>query len=417
MDTDQPMRIAVFHDLPAGGGKRALYEHCRELCRLGHHLDLFIPETANETFLPLDPFIRSKRVFPLTGARRVPGRPSGWTRLAWWSAPACHRKIARVINAGGYDAVFMQQSIFPHIPYVLRYLTVPSLFYLAEPTRIFFEAPVEELNRYKRYAPQSFKFKEWFWGSRFVHRFWTPLVNRRHAERINLRYTNRIMTNSYFSCESILRAYGVPAVAIYSAVDSDRFRPLDLPRKPMALSVGMAQPLKGFRFLVESIGCIPPEIRPELFIAAHGERRGERALLHNLAEEKGVQLTIEAVDDDELIRLYNTAMVVVFVPYLEPFGFIPLEAMACGAPVVGIREGGVRESIIDGETGFLIDRDTRACAEAITRLLTDAGLRERMGAAGRAAVETAWTWARSGKQVADLLTRIVQEEKDNRAVS
>lgn len=72
----------------------------------------------------------------------------------------------------------------------------------------------------------------------------------------------------------------------------------------------------------------------------------------------------------------------------EPFGRVLIEAMALGRPLIAPREGGPLEIVVDGETGLLVPpRDPRALAGAIDRLVADAGLRIRMGAAGRARVE------------------------------
>lgn len=79
----------------------------------------------------------------------------------------------------------------------------------------------------------------------------------------------------------------------------------------------------------------------------------------------------------------------------EPFGMTAVEAMACGRPVIAARVGGLKECVVHGETGLLFDRgDAEELAAALARLLDDAGLRTRMGAAGRARVEAMYTWPR-----------------------
>lgn len=92
--------------------------------------------------------------------------------------------------------------------------------------------------------------------------------------------------------------------------------------------------------------------------------------------------------------MYNRALMLAFVPVMEPFGLVALEAMACGTPVVGIREGGVRESVVDGRTGRLVDRIPDDVAGAIDALVQHDELRERYGAAAADYVRQEWSWSR-----------------------
>jgi glycosyltransferase involved in cell wall biosynthesis len=134
-------------------------------------------------------------------------------------------------------------------------------------------------------------------------------------------------------------------------------------------------------------------IRPPLVVASNFQNGDERIFLENLAKQCGVGLTLlGAVTEDRLLRLYNEAMIVAYSPVREPFGLVSLEAMACGTPVVGVNEGGVAESIIDGHTGLLVDRDPRRFAAAISRLITDSELSHRLGSNGRQHVLRQWTW-------------------------
>ena len=97
------------------------------------------------------------------------------------------------------------------------------------------------------------------------------------------------------------------------------------------------------------------------------------------------------VKDEELIKAYNSASVILYTSKLEPFGFVPLEAMACGTPIIGIAEGGIRETIIHNKTGILTERDTIEFGKAIETLLEDELLRKIMGQNGRQYVSENWT--------------------------
>src|SRR5205085_7341882 len=80
----------------------------------------------------------------------------------------------------------------------------------------------------------------------------------------------------------------------------------------------------------------------------------------------------------DLAAAYRGAAVAVFAPYGEEFGMAPLEAMASSVPVVAWREGGLQETIVDGETGYLVS-DTVTYRQGVRLLLHDAGLRYAFG--------------------------------------
>lgn len=116
------------------------------------------------------------------------------------------------------------------------------------------------------------------------------------------------------------------------------------------------------------------------------ERDPEGARLMQVAHDAGVQDRVDfrgglgRVDVPPLMR---SADAVVSVPWYEPFGIVPVEAMACGVPVVGTAVGGLIDTIVDGETGFHVPpRDPEQLASTLRRLLGDDALGRRLGAAG-----------------------------------
>ncbi len=108
--------------------------------------------------------------------------------------------------------------------------------------------------------------------------------------------------------------------------------------------------------------------------------------LIDLAAASGVRDRVEfrgGVSRADVPPLMRSADVIVSVPWYEPFGIVPVEAMACGVPVVGSAVGGLIDTIVDGETGFHVPpRQPERLAATLRTLLDDAALRRRMGRAG-----------------------------------
>jgi glycosyltransferase involved in cell wall biosynthesis len=124
----------------------------------------------------------------------------------------------------------------------------------------------------------------------------------------------------------------------------------------------------------------------------------EAARLSGLAEQLGVAdrvRLIGRVEHDDMPALLRSADVVVSTPWYEPFGIVPLEAMACGRPVVGTAVGGLLDTVRPEETGLLVHpHDPDAVATAVGRLLDDPGLRARFGAAASRHAVQRYDWSR-----------------------
>jgi glycosyltransferase involved in cell wall biosynthesis len=234
-----------------------------------------------------------------------------------------------------------------------------------------------------------------------------PWLRERRAAQ-NIREADRLLTNSRSAQNTLRAAYGIESRVCYLGVDTEKFRPLGVAREAFVLSVGAVHYFKGYRFLITALGQVPAALRPPLLIAANSESSDERAFLEALAKQHQVSLTIVRITDDEsLVSLYNRAAAFVYTPIMEPWGLTVVEAMACGAPVVAVAEGGVRESISDGETGLLAPRDIAAFVAALARVLTDESLATQLGAAGVERVKQLFTWERTADNLEQHLLRVI----------
>jgi glycosyltransferase involved in cell wall biosynthesis len=96
---------------------------------------------------------------------------------------------------------------------------------------------------------------------------------------------------------------------------------------------------------------------------------------------------------------------------LEPFGFAALEANACGLPVVGIAEGGIRETIQDGVNGFLVSPEPESLARAAQSLLRDLGLAKRLGETAADYVQREWDVEESVSRLETILLQVASAER------
>jgi glycosyltransferase involved in cell wall biosynthesis len=185
------------------------------------------------------------------------------------------------------------------------------------------------------------------------------VLDRRWSTRVDM-----VVANSRFVAERIATAYGRDAVVVPPPVDTEFFTPLDPPGRPpdsgsggdAARAAGRDGPFvlagrlvayKQARVVVEAANraAVP------LVVAGNGP---ELPVLRALAGPT-VSFVI-GPSDDELRDLFRTGRALLF-PGVEDFGMIPVEAQACGMPVIARDEGGARETVVDGVTGLLVAGD------------------------------------------------------------
>jgi glycosyltransferase involved in cell wall biosynthesis len=226
---------------------------------------------------------------------------------------------------------------------------------------------------------------------------WLIALDRANAVRASL-----ICTSSFYSRENLYRAYGLYPRLNYPGVDELFFHPLNLSREPMVLCVGSLVPSKGHDFVIKSVGTIGERERPSVKIIYSGShyRVDYRAQLTHLAERHGVSVSFAGlITDDDLMAAYNRASIIACANHLEPLGLVALESMACGTPVVGIAEAGIRETVQHNENGLLVERDPGEFGQAIDKLMRDKLMWTRMGILGRQRVLERWTWEQSYQQL------------------
>ncbi|MCO1654564.1 glycosyltransferase [Pseudonocardia humida] len=230
---------------------------------------------------------------------------------------------------------------------------------------------------------------------------------RTPAEQVITRRADRIIATCEDEVFELLRLGGSRRhiSVVPCGVDVDTFTPhgpaLARGDRPRVVTVGRLVPRKGVDDVIAALARVP---EAELLVGG-GPPPGqdpttdpELVRLRRVAARAGVADRVRflgAVARADVPALLRSADVVVCAPWYEPFGMVPLEAMACGRPVVGTAVGGIRDTVVDGVTGVHVPpRRPRALAQALRELLGSRSARDSFGIAGRDRALARYSWPR-----------------------
>lgn len=252
----------------------------------------------------------------------------------------------------------------------------------------------------------------------------TSPAERLDVERAIVRGADRIVATCTDEAFELLRlgAERGRVHVVPCGVDLERFRP-DGPTEPRGrrhriVYIGRLVERKGIGNVISALESVPD---CELVVAGGPPRAAidddaEARRLRALAALHGVDdrvTLLGRVDRADLPALLRSADALVTVPWYEPFGITPVEAMACATPVIGADVGGIRHTVRDGETGFLVPpRDPDALAARLEALRADPGRACAMGEAGRRRANAHFTWRGIARELEDVYLQVAPARVD-----
>jgi len=218
-------------------------------------------------------------------------------------------------------------------------------------------------------------------------------------DKLGVVNSRNILANSQYTAKRIREIYGCKASVCYPFVDLDLFKPIDINAvtnetcrkynfsKPLLISTGRIIPLRRIAWLIDVMKNITKTF-PSATLAITGEISQGNINYVREIEKKALSFGVERnvkflgfVPDTELVKIYNAADAYVHICPHEAFGLSPVEAMACGAPVLATPVGAIPDVIRNGETGFLIpSNDPKNIAKRINELLSNPKLLEKASA-------------------------------------
>ncbi|GEM_PF-842336 len=358
------MKIAIFHELHNGGARRAVNEFAKRL-KEQHEVDLYIvgevEEKAEKKFF-------NKIFFYKFISKKWSG--GNWKirlykdTIELYRLRRLHQKIASDVNKKKYDLAFVHPSRYTQAPFILRFLKTKKIYYCEEVLRMAYE-PEFQINKNIGHAKY----------------FYEKIIRylRKGIDKKNISCADLLIANSKNTQANIKKAYGIDSTVGLLGVDADFFKPEKSKKDIDVLYIGAKDQVDGYDLLKNALKLIPEKLSVKYHVTGEGW-----------------------MSEKELKGLYNRAKIVVCLAKSEPFGLIPLEAAACGVPVVALNSGGYRETVIEGKTGFLVE-GTPNLKQKIRLLLSDKKLRMKIGKAARHEAISNWTWDKATKRIEQVL--------------
>ncbi len=267
-------------------------------------------------------------------------------------------------------------------------------------------------------------------------------------ERTAILDADAVIAVSKGTKEDILRVYPVDpdkVHVIYNGIDLNEYQQtpdtsalvkygVD-PSTPFVLFVGRITRQKGVTHLVEAIRYMPPNTQVVLCAGAPDTPEIAAEMRAKVEEAKKTNPNVvwieKMVTKPEVIQMYSHARVFCCPSVYEPFGIINLEAMACRAAVVASATGGIKEVVVDGETGFLVpfeadavtgfpirtEKFARDLGARVSELLADPARCRAFGDAGRKRVEDVFSWTAIADQTIELYKTLISQKHANNQAS
>lgn len=206
----------------------------------------------------------------------------------------------------------------------------------------------------------------------------TTILRYRKAYLHAIRQMDCVITNSHHIRKRLLVQTGISAEVVYPPIDTQQFRYLG--QGNYYVSLGRLEPNKRIEKIIRAFRSMPDK---RLIVASGGS---DTNTLKALAQGfPNIEFT-GWLNKEALTQLLGNAIAAIYIPKDEDFGMSAVEAMAAGKPVIGVDEGGLRESILDGETGLLLPPNPTVASlvEAVEYLSAERALAMRTSCERRA---------------------------------
>ncbi|MFZ5366045.1 MAG: glycosyltransferase family 4 protein [Patescibacteria group bacterium] len=372
------MNLIVLHPhlLYPGGASKYMLEVSNRLADRGVAVTVILTRCARKL---ADPYKKIKFI-------EINGPSTGEISF-WLTFPFFIWKLKKILD-GIPDKVLFPQ-IFPPVWWTAfyKYVSPKTLaIWMCQEPSAFIHSPLV-INSLKQ-------------PGKFLAQLLNPLlkiVDRRLVSKIDY-----IFANSLYGASLIEKIYQRKAdLFAYPATNPNIYKPKGRKRNYI-FTISRLDKQKNIDILIKAFSRLPPKIKNQYQLLIGGQGN-EKARLTELVLELGLENKVKflgEVIEKDLPLYYAEAKIVIFLGENEPFGLVPVEAMACGTPLVALKSGGVRESVIDGETGVLLDsKDEKKLAVTVEKLLFDKHFLNNLSRKARRHVLKNFSWDKTADKI------------------
>lgn len=319
------IKIAIFHNLKKGGALNSILELAKNL-KNKNLIDIYSYSSSQKIPKNLFDNLYLYQTSQNTG--------SVFKNLLFilFQLKKINKKIAIDINKKQYDLVLVFPCLLTQSPYVLRYFENKNqiIYFFTEPKREFYE-------------PTSFD--HWTIKRRLARLIRLPL---KYIDWKNCQYPKHIISNSKFTAKKLKKIYNKNSTVIYPGLKPIKPKNISVKNNKKILSVGQLSKIKGHDFSLNQLSGINNRL------TILGRETPESKKIYQLAIDKKVFIDLIQTENDEIKNnLYKNYSIYLANNNHEPFGITTLEATSNNCLVLGKKEGGTPEIIINGTNGYL----------------------------------------------------------------
>lgn len=373
------MNIALYHPWlkSRGGSERVVLEIVKDLKE--HSFDIYTN------------YYDKNNTFPEFGDMNIVSfsekKPTGFLSRGLFGFFSALKKI----DLQKYDLFIVSTSGIGELT-TIRNNKIPTMCYchtLLRPANQLYDYYKDQYNWYKRII------------------FMISVKIYKMLEKNSWKNFKLIVCNSSNIKENIIKsklATKNKTHVVSPGVDIEKFNPT-YKEKKYFLVPGRFKPYKRFELAIEAFENFEKKYKNfELIIVGNADDKEYYKKIKRYAK-KNIKIFTN-IDDDQFVKFYQNCFAVLLTAKNEDFGIVSVEAQACGKPVIAVNEGGFKETVIDGKTGFLTEAKASSVAEHMLILVKNSNLRKEMSKNARKNA-TKYSWKNFSKKMEVLIEKCI----------